>query len=318
MEEAAEPLIPRRDESDRRIQGPASSHPAGASRSRPRPASPDRRGARDRRRNAATVSLVIPTLNEANNIAWVLQRIPVSVDEVILVDGRSTDGTVEVARGVRPDIRVVIEPRPGKGVALRSGFGAARGDYIVMIDADGSMDPREIEDLVQALEDRRRPAHPGRHEFVKGSRFAEGGGSSDISFVRRAGNDALRRLVNTLYGVEFTDLCYGLCAFRRDGLDALCLRSEGFEIETEISVRAIKAGLRIGEVASYESERLNGTSNLSAWRDGRRVLRTLFRERFAMETLVRERATAAASRALAVADGELAHAAGDARMQLRA
>ena len=249
------------------------------------------RGPRDRRRAKAIVSVVIPTLNEAANIGWVLERLPAIVDEVVLVDGRSTDGTVEVARSARPDVHVVLERRPGKGAALRAGFAAARGDYIVMIDADGSMEPGEIELCLRHLEDRRRPQHPGRHEFVKGSRFAEGGGSSDISLVRRAGNDALRRLVNALYGVEFTDLCYGLCAFRRDGLDALALSSDGFEIETEISVRAVKAGLRIGEVASFESERLNGESNLSAWRDGRRVLRTLFRERFSMATLVHKRSS---------------------------
>lgn len=233
----------------------------------------------DARAAKATLSVIIPTLNESANIGWVLERVPAVVDEIVLVDGRSTDDTVAVALSVRPDIRVVLERRRGKGAALRAGFAAGRGDYIAMIDADGSMHPEEIELCVERLEDRRRPEHPGRCEFVKGSRFAEGGGSSDISFVRRAGNDVLRRLVNTLYGVEFTDLCYGLCAFRRDSLDALALTSDGFEIETEIAVRAIKAGLRIGEVPSFESPRLNGESNLRAWRDGTRVLRTLLTER---------------------------------------
>ncbi len=231
----------------------------------------------------ATVSVVIPTLNEAANIGWVLEQIPSVVDEIVLVDGRSTDDTIQVALSVRPDIRVVLERRPGKGAALRAGFAAGQGDYVAMIDADGSMHPSEIELCVELLEDRRRPEHPGRYEFVKGSRFAEGGGSSDISLVRRAGNDALRRLVNALYGVEFTDLCYGLCAFRRDSLDALDLTSDGFEVETEIAVRAIKAGLHIGEVPSFESPRLHGESNLRAWRDGPRVLRTLLSERFRTE-----------------------------------
>jgi glycosyltransferase involved in cell wall biosynthesis len=218
------------------------------------------------------VSVVIPTLNEERNVAWVLERLPELADEVILVDGRSTDRTIEIARQVRPDIRVVLEQQPGKGAALRAGFAAARGDYIVMIDADGSMDPAEIERFVDAL-------HSGC-DFVKGSRFATGGGTVDMSRIRKLGNDALRTAVNVLYRTNFTDLCYGFIGFRRERLGALRLGSQGFEIETEMIVRAVIASLRITEVASFEAERRYGESNLSAWRDGRRALRTLLRERF--------------------------------------
>src|SRR5690606_14688230 len=91
-----------------------------------------------------SVSVVIPTLNEERNIGWVLQRMPSIVDEVILVDGHSSDRTVEVARAVRPDIVVLPQRGRGKGEALRVAFGAASGDLIVMIDADGSMEPGEI------------------------------------------------------------------------------------------------------------------------------------------------------------------------------
>jgi hypothetical protein len=141
-----------------------------------------------------------------------------------------------------------------------------------MLDADGSMDPADIERYVWLL---RRGC-----DFVKGSRFRDGGGTADMSLVRKGGNAALNRMVNMLYRTEFTDLCYGFMAFRRDVLGLLKLGSDGFEIETEIVVRAIKAGLRIGEVPSFESERLHGDSNLNAWRDGRRVLRTLVSERW--------------------------------------
>jgi glycosyltransferase involved in cell wall biosynthesis len=215
---------------------------------------------------------VIPTLNEEANVAWVLERLPDLVAEVVLVDGRSTDRTVEVARATRPDIRVVLETAPGKGAALRAGFAAATGDYIVMIDADGSMDPAEISRFVEALQD--------GCDFVKGSRFAAGGGTSDMSRVRQLGNAALREAVNVLYRTNFTDLCYGFIGFRRDRLDALRLDSRGFEIETEMIARAVVASLRIGEVPSFEAERRNGESHLRAWRDGRRALATLLRERF--------------------------------------
>jgi glycosyltransferase involved in cell wall biosynthesis len=218
------------------------------------------------------VSVVIPTLNEERNVGWVLERLPAVVDEVILVDGRSTDATIAVARAVRPDIRVVLEPTPGKGAALRAGFAAASGEYVVMIDADGSMDPTEIVRFVDALQ--------SGCDFVKGSRFAPGGGTADMSTIRRLGNGALRSAVNVLYRTNFTDLCYGFIGFRRERLAALRLDSEGFEIETEMIARAVLACLRIGEVASFEAERRHGESHLRAWRDGRRALGTLLRERF--------------------------------------
>lgn len=218
------------------------------------------------------VSLVIPAMNEERNIPWVLKRIPSCVDEVILVDGNSVDRTVAVSRALRPDIRVVGQSRPGKGNALRSGFAAARGDVIVMIDADCSMDPAEIGRYLALLEE--------GFDLVKGSRFMDGGGTDDMELLRRCGNGALRGLVNGLYGSRFTDLCYGYSAFRRDSLPRMALASDGFEIETEIIVRAIKSGLRIAEVPSFEAPRAHGESNLNTWRDGRRVLRTLLHHRF--------------------------------------
>jgi glycosyltransferase involved in cell wall biosynthesis len=220
---------------------------------------------------ATRVSVVIPTLNEERNVAWVLERLPNIVDEVILVDGRSTDDTVAVARATRPDIRVVLEATPGKGAALRAGFAAATGDYIVMIDADGSMDPAEIRRYMERLAE--------GYDLVKGSRFLEGGGSEDISHIRQAGNRALLTLANILYGRRFSELCYGMMAFRADRLDDMDLRSDGFEIETEMVVRSCRAGLRIAEVPSFELPRRYGESNLSAWRDGRRVLKTMLAER---------------------------------------
>ncbi|HWT21896.1 MAG TPA: glycosyltransferase family 2 protein [Solirubrobacteraceae bacterium] len=221
---------------------------------------------------ATTTSVVVPARNEARNIGWVLERIPLFVGEVVLVDGDSSDGTVEAARRVRPDIRVVGQERPGKGAALRAGFAAATGDYVVMLDADGSMDPGEIERFVAALD---RGA-----DMVKGSRFLPAAGTADMTGVRRWGNGVLLMLLNLLYGSRFTDLCYGFCAFRRTALARLGLRSDGFEIETEMVARAIRARISVVEVPSFESPRRFGESNLSVWRDGRRVLRMLLRARF--------------------------------------
>ncbi|MCK6209397.1 glycosyltransferase family 2 protein [Georgenia sp. EYE_87] len=218
-----------------------------------------------------SVTLIIPALNEAENLPWVLERIPASVDEVILVDGYSTDDTVAVARRCRPDIRVVQQRGRGKGMAVRTGFDAATGEYIVMMDADGSMHPAEIDDFVTALSE--------GYQFVKGSRYLPEAGSTDITRLRNWGNRCLVTAVNTMFAVPFSDLCYGFVAFRRDVLPVLQLTAHGFEIETELILHAIKARLRIAEVPSMELERRNGVSNLNTFRDGGRVFRTLARER---------------------------------------
>lgn len=218
----------------------------------------------------ASVSVVIPTLNEARNIPWVLRRMPSYVDEIVIVDGRSTDNTVGVAHAIRNDAVIVDEQRKGKGVALRSGFAAASGDIIVMLDADGSMDPQEIGWFVAPLQ------HD--FDFVKGSRHVTGGGSEDLTRLRRAGNRALTGLANAVLHSNYSDLCYGYIAFRRECLEILQLESDGFEIETELIVRAAKAGLRIAEVPSLELDRISGASNLQTFRDGWRVLGTLARE----------------------------------------
>ena len=217
-----------------------------------------------------TVSLVIPVRNEARNIAWVLEQIADNVDEIILVDGNSTDATVITARSYRPDIRVVSQQGEGKGDALRSGFYAATGDVIVMMDADGSMAPQEIRHYLHFL--------ANGYDFVKGSRFIAGGGSLDITPFRRMGNKFLLGVFNAVFTSELTDLCYGFCAFHRRYLELLALEATGFEIEAEMTVRAMQAGLRIAEVPSMEMPRRFGKSNLRAVRDGFRVLRTVLRD----------------------------------------
>jgi glycosyltransferase involved in cell wall biosynthesis len=238
----------------------------------------------DEARATPTVSVVIPTLNEAANIGWVLGRLPRIVDEVIVVDGLSTDGTVVAARAARPDVIVVTSARRGKGAALQAGFAAARGTFIVMLDADCSMDPAEIDRFVALL---------GRGvDLVKGSRFLPGAGTADITPLRRWGNGTLLAFVNHLYGVGFTDLCYGFIAFRRAALDALRIDAVGFEIETQIAVHAVCAGMRIEEVPSFEAERREGVSKLHPWRDGTRVLWTITREHRAMRRAVRRGARA--------------------------
>src|SRR5579862_2048878 len=226
-----------------------------------------RRGPAQATRVRPSVSVVIPTLNEEECLPWVLKRLPAWIDELILVDGLSTDGTLAAALRIRPDAKLVHQHRRGKGAALRAGFAAATGEVVVMIDADGSTDPREMDRFVRALED--------GADFVKGSRHMSGGGSADLTPLRSWGNRVLVGVANVLYGSTFSDLCYGYCAFWRRHVDALGVTAEGFEIETQLVLGAVKAGLEMREVPSYELVRRAGTSNLNAMRDGLRIVHTM-------------------------------------------
>lgn len=217
------------------------------------------------------MSVVIPALNEAANLPAVLASMPDDV-EVILVDGKSEDGTIDVARRCRPDIRIVHQNGDGKGGALLEGFAAARGEIIVMFDGDGSARADEIPRFVQALQD--------GAELAKGSRFTDGGGSADITLIRRLGNRLLRGTVNLLFGTRYTDLCYGFNAIWSRCLPRLQLEPTGFEFETLLNIRAATAGLQVQEVPSYEYERLQGVSKLNAVRDGLKILGVILHERF--------------------------------------
>jgi glycosyltransferase involved in cell wall biosynthesis len=247
-------------------------------------------------------SIVIPARNEAANLEVLLPELP-PVHEVILVDGQSVDGTVDVAQSVKPDIKVVDQTRRGKGNALACGFEAVTGDIIVMFDADCSADPAEIPRFVDVLKN--------GADFAKGSRFQPGGGSADITRLRAAGNRGLNVVANRMLRARYTDLCYGYNAFWVDVLPHLDLPSpsvstldgssmiwgDGFEIETVINCRIAAAGLSVTEVPSYELYRVFGDSNLNAVSDGLRVLKTIGTERRRVSKLKEVRREAARARA---------------------
>ncbi len=233
--------------------------------------------------HAPRVSVVVPARNEARNLELVLPELP-DVHEVILVDGHSTDDTIATAQRVMPSIKVVQQTRKGKGNALACGFAAVTGDIVVMFDADGSADPAEIKRYVDAL--------VCGADFAKGSRFCDGGGSEDITVLRRLGNYGLNTTTNVLFRTRYSDLCYGYNAFWADIIPVLDLPAtdvpaaagemlwgDGFEIETLINCRVAAAGLTISEVPSVERLRVHGESNLNAVSDGLRVLRTILSEK---------------------------------------
>ncbi len=229
------------------------------------------------------ISIVVPARNEAKNLEIVLPQLP-EVHEIILVDGHSVDGTIDVARRVRPDIDIITQTRRGKGNALVCGFERATGDIIVMFDADGSADAAEIPRFVEALV---RGA-----DVSKGSRYMKGGASEDFTLHRNIGNRMLNLFTNALLGPRYSDLCYGYNAFWRRvlpaldlppahlaGSDGTMLWGDGFEIETLLNCRFAQNRLNVVEVPSVELSRIHGESNLNAVTDGLRVLRTVLDER---------------------------------------
>jgi glycosyltransferase involved in cell wall biosynthesis len=237
----------------------------------------------ERELEAPRVSIVIPALNEALNLSVVLPQLP-RVHEVILVDGGSVDGTVMAARRALPSIVTVLQRRRGRGNALAAGFARVTGDIVVMFNADGSADPDEVTRFVQALK--------SGADFAKGSRFTPGGGSADMTRMRRWVNWLLNLAFNLSFGTRYNDLCYGYNAFWADLIPLLDLPDhaaaappsgrmvwgDGFEIETIINCRFAAAGVVIAEVPSVEKPRMFGESNLRPVSDRIRVLKTLFTE----------------------------------------
>ena len=236
--------------------------PPASCEKHPRPTRPE---------NDATVSVVIPTLNEAPNLPYVLNTIPHWVDEVIIVDGRSNDDTERIAKVLRPDVRIVHQLVAGKGAAMKAGMYAAKCEIIVVLDADGSMDGAEIGAFKDAL--------LKGADYVKGSRFREGAGSADITKFRRFGDAGICFLIRLLFGARYTDTTYGYIGVWADRLDWLGIDTDGFEIETLLAIRAHRAGLRISEVPCFEASRIHGDSNLSAFHDGIRIFKVIVRER---------------------------------------
>lgn len=217
------------------------------------------------------VSVVIPTLNEEENLPHVLPHIPVWVDEVLIVDGRSTDRTIAVALEYLPTARIVLEETKGKGAALRAGCAVATGDVIVMLDADGSTDPKEIGRFVETL--------IAGADFAKGSRFLRGAGTSDMPFHRRVGNGALVLLTNILFGTRYSDITYGYNAFWRRHTRALALEIDGWANEIITNIRVARHGLRVTEVPSFEHCRIAGEAKLHAMSAGTHILVAILSER---------------------------------------
>jgi glycosyltransferase involved in cell wall biosynthesis len=219
------------------------------------------------------VNVIIPTLNEAGNICEILDRLKqVGCQNILIIDGNSKDNTVELAG--KFGVTVVLQNGKGKGGALRQAFQEKiiDGDIVVIMDADGSMAPEEIPLFAEAVK--------MGADVAKGSRYLNGGGSEDLTPTRRVGNVILTRILNFLFLTNYTDLCYGYMAFKKEALKKLSshLKSDNFEIETEICAKSKNLGLSVVEIPSVERSRRYGKSNLHSFRDGFSMLKLLLNE----------------------------------------
>ncbi|MCL0053247.1 glycosyltransferase family 2 protein [Dehalococcoidales bacterium] len=217
-----------------------------------------------------TITVLICTLNEEESLPYVLPKIPEWVNEILLVDGHSTDRTVEVARELKPEIKVLYQPGKGKGDALRYGIKHASGDIIVTLDADGSTDPEEMAKFIEPL--------LNGYDFAKGSRFLNN--RPKMPLHRRFGNWVLVTTANLLYGTKYTDICSGYNAFWKSAIEKVNLSRDGFEMEQEMNVKIKKAGLKVIEVSCQDKGRLGGTSKTQDLKQGLVDLITIVRERF--------------------------------------
>ena len=220
--------------------------------------------------NGLTVSVVIPCFNEEEGVAHVLRGMPDYVDEVIVVDNNSTDGTAEVARDL--GAVVIHEARKGYGSAYQAGLPAATGDIVATVDGDGTYPSTMIAPLIDAL-------LSGGLDFISASRFP----LQDPRAMRRRnwlGNMVLTWTTRVLYWRWIADSQSGMWVFRRSALRWICPREAGMAFSEEIKLEAVRAPqVRFGERPIAYYERI-GETKLFTWQDGFKNLWFLFVYRF--------------------------------------
>ena len=220
------------------------------------------------------ISIIIPTLDEEKNLPIVLREIKKFFSqrrdythEIIVVDGYSKDKTVKIAQKYGCKI---LYDNLGKGSALLKGMKNSKGEIIVTMDADLSQRPIELGLMIEGIK--------AGYDIVMGSRFIQGGGTEDMPWYRKIGNKFFVFLVNFFWGTKYTDLCYGYKSFKNGSWKKLGLRSTGFGIETEISIKAAKRKFKILEVPSFEKKRLYGEGKLRTYKHGWVIFTTILKE----------------------------------------
>jgi len=223
-----------------------------------------------------SVSIIIPTYNEEKNIIYVLKKIPniSNICEIILIDGRSVDNTIDFALSINQDIKVLYQDGKGKGNAVLCGVNNAQGEYFLILDADGSQRPDEIFNFVNC-------AKKG-YDLVKGSRYMNGGSTLDDTYFRRFLIFLAQNFANILWGTNYTDIGYGMLLINRQKFLDLKIESQGFQMEWELMAKAKMHNLKVIEIPCFEELRRYGNSNLSYIRDGYKIAKIVFKYSYIM------------------------------------
>ena len=223
---------------------------------------------------AMKVTVVIPTKNEEGNLLEVIERVRPYADEILVVDGHSTDKTREVAEAA--GVRIILDNKKGKGAALRHVINFVNTEITVFIDADGSHDPEDIPKLTY-------PLLKGEADMVVASRLM--GGSSELhggfdEFFRLAGSSFITAMINWRFKVKLSESQNGFRAIKTDIMKQLGLVENITTIEQEITMKTLKKGFRIAEVPSHEHTRKMGYSKISVKKVAFRYVYTLFKYLF--------------------------------------
>lgn len=219
-----------------------------------------------------SITVVIPTKNEAGGIKKIIESVRVYADEIIIVDGHSNDDTVKIAKEM--GIPVFMDKRKGVGAAKRLGISKSHSDIIVLLDADGSHNPKDIPKLI-------KPIILNRADMVIASRIKGGSDEFEINFsglVRQSGGDLIASIINYRFKVNLTDSLNGFRAIRRSTALKLNLNANDFDIEHEMIIKCLKKGFKIIEVASHEYARGWGKAKLPTFSKGWIFIWRLFKE----------------------------------------
>lgn len=211
---------------------------------------------------------LIPTLNEGSTVGEVIRKARDFVDEVVVVDGHSDDETPKIAKIYGAE--VLVQEGSGKGMALRTAFRLTNADILVTIDGDDTYDASEIDALIL-------PIIRDQADMVIGSRFMGKMEDGALTRFHRLGNLGFNALINLLNGSHFTDTQSGFRAIKCVWAKTLKLTSTSFEIETEITIKALKHGLRIVDVPISYGKRVNTVSKLNGFQHGWRILKTILK-----------------------------------------
>lgn len=214
------------------------------------------------------VSVIIPSLNEVGAIREVLIQVPKDwVDEILVIDGHSQDGTVELVKKLGYDL--IFQEGKGFGSAIATGVKYAKGDVLIIINADNSQNPKDIPRLLEKIGE--------GYDVVMASRYLIGGGSEDDTLLHYFGNKLFTFLCNLIHGSHFSDALYFFFAAKREVFETVKLRSSGFEYCMELPIKVHRDGFKIAEIPSFERKRSGGRAKVNAFFDGLKILRAILK-----------------------------------------